>query len=263
MTNQLIREMYRVRYLNLNILYLTMIFAFLFWSFPAESMPPPASVHLVSDFDPSQFHAPNTIHWPGYLWLWNAELKEETIQRQLHDMASHGAKTVCMLPMPHAFRPDSTNNSLSPDYLTPEYFQKVRFAVQEAARLGMSWWIYDEGGWPSGQALGKVTAGHPELKQKRLTREIITTADSYPVPQDALGLVVNSTPPVFIQPGGTWIPENPDTPAYLYRISSGGYVDLLDPDTTDRFIQLTHEGYRSVLSDFIGKNVFFDAPAKS
>ena len=218
---------------------------------------PPSIVRLVSNFDPGKFMAPDSIHWPGYFWLWNAPLENEVIKTQLRGMASHGAKSVCMLPMPHAFRPDSTNNSMMPDYLTPEFLEKVRFAVHEAAELGMNWWIYDEGGWPSGQALGKVTENNPDLKQKRLTREKIIVSDSYQIPKDSLGLVTETTPPVFIPPGELWKPERADITAYLYRISTGGYVDLLNPETTARFIKLTHEAYRSVLNDYIGKNVFF------
>lgn len=226
-------------------------------AFGGEANTAPPIVQLVSKFNPDAFTAPDSIHWPGYFWLWNAPLEPEIIQTQLRDMASHGAKSVCMLPMPHAFRPDSTNNSMTPDYLTPEFFERVRFAAGEAAALGMSWWIYDEGGWPSGQALGKVAQDRPELKQKRLTRERIASGDSFAVPEDSVGLVVESTPPVFVRPGETWKPERTDETAYLYRVATGGYVDLLNPQTTARFIELTHAAYRNALCDYIGKNVFF------
>lgn len=226
-------------------------------AFGIETKEPPSILRLVSDFDPDKFAAPDSVYWPGYFWLWNAPLEPEIIRTQLRDMASHGAKSVCMLPMPHAFRPDSTNNSMTPDYLTPEYFERVRFAVSEAAALGMHWWLYDEGGWPSGQALGKVAQDRPELRQQRLVRERIAAGESYRVPGDSAGLVVEATPPAYIPPGEVWTPERAEDAAWLYRVSSGGYVDLLNPETTARFIELTHEAYRSSLRGFIGKNVFF------
>ena len=75
----------------------------------------PASVQLVPIFDAKQFQDPEAALWPAYFWLWNAPLDRQELRAQLRDMNVHGAKSVCMLPMPHAFRPDSTNNGLEPD----------------------------------------------------------------------------------------------------------------------------------------------------
>ena len=45
--------------------------------------------------------------------------------------------------------------------------------------------------------------------------------------------------------------------AWLYRLGSGGSVDLLNPDATARFIGLTHQCYATVLSKHFGKAVRF------
>ena len=169
-----------------------------------------------------------------------------------------------MLPMPHAFRPDSTNNSLAPDYLTSGYLERVGEAVGEAARLGMTWWLYDEGGWPSGQAVGKVVEGHPELTRRVVTRERIAASQPLTVPADALELVVEGTQPELVRPGHVWSPVTSNETAYLYRLGAGGTVDLLNPDATARFLELTHARYASVLSKHFGKTVkfmFTDEPA--
>ncbi len=221
-----------------------------------NAAPQDLSVSPPTPFDTAQFAEPESVLWPGAFWLWNASLEPQVLRSQLGDMVAHGFRSVCMLPMPHAFRPDSTNNSLDPDYLTPEYFERVRLAVDEAERLGMHWWLYDEGGWPSGQALGKVTEGHPEFGQHRLTRERIETKEAYTVPQDALILIVEGTPRKPIPPGSVWSPL-PGEEAFLYRISTGGYVDVLNPAVTDRFIELTHEGYKRAIDDHFGKTVRF------
>lgn len=221
-----------------------------------DAAPQDLSVSPPTAFDAAQFAAPEAVLWPGPFWLWNAPLDPQVLRDQLSDMAGHGFRSVCMLPMPHAFRPDSTNNSLDPDYLTPEYFERVRLAVDEAARLGMHWWLYDEGGWPSGQAVGKVTEGRPEFGQQRVVRERIDTKEAYTVPQDALILIVEGTPHKVILPGSVWSPQ-PGEEAYLYRISTGGYVDVLNPAATNRFIELTHEGYKRAIGDHFGKTVRF------
>ncbi|MCX5758594.1 MAG: glycosyl hydrolase, partial [Candidatus Hydrogenedentes bacterium] len=215
----------------------------------------PDSVKLVSAFDAKAFMSPDSLFWPGPFWLWNAPLEPDHLRAQLRDMAAHGFHSVCMLPMPHAFRPDSTNNGLDPDYLTPEFMERTRLAVEEASALGMNWWLYDEGGWPSGQALGKVTQDHPEFGQHTLVREKVDSSGPYAVPSDALVLVVEETKRV-VRPGETWSPQSNET-AYVYRVKRGGYADLLNPDATRRFLELTHEAYRGVLAPYFGKTVHF------
>ncbi|MEI2724454.1 MAG: hypothetical protein V9H26_13245 [Verrucomicrobiota bacterium] len=167
-----------------------------------------ATVGLVHQFNARAFQEPETLLWPAYFWLWNAPLDSAQLRSQLADMAAHDARSVCMLPMPRAFRPDSTNNSLAPDYLTPEYFERVREAVEEAARLGMMWWLYDEGGWPSGQALGNVVAGHPELTRRAITHERISADKPFYVPADALGLVVEEPTPNGLSTGRGMVTHN-------------------------------------------------------
>ncbi|NUM56769.1 MAG: hypothetical protein HUU46_24335 [Candidatus Hydrogenedentes bacterium] len=225
---------------------------------------PPESVRLVSSFDLEQFKQPDAALWPAYFWLWNAPLEPQVLRAQLRDMATHGARSVCMLPMPHAFRPDSTNNGLDPDYLTPEYFERVTFAVDEAARLEMNWWLYDEGGWPSGRALGKVVEGRPELSRRAVVRERIAADTPFAVPNDALAAIVEAPELNVVGPGETWTPATPADIAYLYKFSQGGSSDLLNPDATDRFIELTHNAYAKAVSNHFGKTIrftFTDEPA--
>ena len=225
---------------------------------------PPAFLTLVPVFDSGDFAEPEPWFWPGYFWLWNDRLDADTIRGQLQDMVERGARSVVMLPMPHAFRPDSTNNFLTPDYLTDGFFDFVRLAVEEAARLGMHWWLYDEGGWPSGQAAGKVLDGHPELAAQKLTREPVAADRPFTVPPDALALVVEEPRPRVFRPGTTWTPASQETNAFLYRLETGGLADLLNPAVARRFIELTHERYNEVLGQHFGQTIrfaFTDEPA--
>lgn len=219
--------------------------------------PLPASVSLEPFFEPRAFGNPEALFWPGYFWLWNAPLDEEAVREQLRDMASHDARSVCMLPMPHAFRPDSTNNLMSPDYLTPEFFAKARMAAEEARRLGMSWWLYDEGGWPSGQALGKVIEGHPEFLEQRLVREPVEAKGPFVVPEDALALIVEKPARKVLTHGATWTPEV-GSEAFLYRaVHRGNRANLMNPEAVARFIKLTHEGYKRAIGDTFGGATLF------
>ncbi|MBM3289092.1 MAG: hypothetical protein FJY92_02980, partial [Candidatus Hydrogenedentes bacterium] len=125
-------------------------------------------------------------------------------------------------------------------------------------------WLYDEGGWPSGQALGKVVDGHPELARRAVVRERVAADAPFVVPNDALALVVEASTPLVVAPGQTWTPTSPGDVAYLYKFSQGGPADLLNPDATDRFIELTHAAYANAIGARFGTTVrftFTDEPA--
>lgn len=214
-------------------------------------------IALQDGFNWGLFTDPPATYWPAPFWLWNAPLEPELLRAQLRDMKDHGFRSVCMLPMPHAFRPDSTNNQLEPDYLTPAYFARTREAVDFAAELGMKWWMYDEGGWPSGQATGKVAEGHPEFVQQSLVRARVDASGPYVVPADAVALVAESPEHGVFRPGETWQPASPDAVAYCYRVARGGYVDLLNPAVTKRFIELTHDGYAASCGERLGNAIHF------
>src|SRR6476469_8566455 len=108
------------------------------------------------DFDSALFRQPRVDFYPSVFWNWNDRMDQSLIREQLRDMYDHKLLTVCIMPMPRDFRPDSTGNHLNVDYLSDEYFSLYRFAIEEAARQGMKNWLYDEGGGPSGSATGRV-----------------------------------------------------------------------------------------------------------
>ena len=174
-------------------------------------------------FTPAQFIEPDAVYWPGYFWLWNGPLEPDVLLRQLRDMYAHGARSVCTLPMPREFRPDSTNNQMDVPYLSAAFFDRIACVVEEAARLGMHLWLYDEGGWPSGEACGQVTKDHPELRASILR----------------------------LHEDGAWQLEHTES------------VDRLNPEATQRFLALTHDGYRQAAGNAFGTTIriaFTDEP---
>ncbi len=113
-------------------------------------------------FDINSFISPDVFHSPVYVWVWNDICTKKIIDEQLKEMQNLGIRSFYILPEPKEFRPDSMPTNLTPDYLTPEFFELCKYAIKQAKALGMNCWIYDEGGWPSGSACGKVTEAHPE-----------------------------------------------------------------------------------------------------
>ena len=53
-------------------------------------------------------------------------------------------------------------------YGSREWFDCVKFAVEEAKKLGLKAWLYDEDAWPSGNSGGLITVQHPEFVAKSL-----------------------------------------------------------------------------------------------
>ncbi len=113
-------------------------------------------------FNINSFIAPDVSCAPVYIWVWNDICSKEVIDTQLNEMQNLGIRAFYILPEPKDFRPGSMPTNLTPDYLTEEFFELCAYAIKQGKALGMNCWIYDEGGWPSGSACGKVTEAHPE-----------------------------------------------------------------------------------------------------
>ncbi len=86
-------------------------------------------------------------------WFWNDDLNEHELLRQLREFYAKGFGGVLIHPR--------IGLSRRVGYLTPEYFRLVRIVVAECERLGLKVVLYDEGGYPSGSAQGRVVAENP------------------------------------------------------------------------------------------------------
>ncbi len=113
-------------------------------------------------FNLSNFKNPDVSFSPVYIWVWNDICSRKIIDEQLDEMQRLGIRAFYILPEPKDFRPNSMPTNLSPDYLSPEFFELCAYAINKGTSLGMKCWIYDEGGWPSGSACGRVVKDRPE-----------------------------------------------------------------------------------------------------
>ena len=186
-------------------------------------------------FDRGKFREPDSMFCPGYFWMWNAKLDVEQLNAQLDDMVAHGVRSVCTHPFPKAFRPGAFLSEMEPDYLTPGYLDVFAKTVDHMAELGMSAWLYDEGGWPSGGACGLVAASDAEgrFRQQYYGREN----------RDDAG------------PNRVW--KKP------YGKGRGSLPSVIEPGATERFVELTHEAYKRVVGRHFGKTIkftFMDEP---
>lgn len=183
------------------------------------------------------------------------------------------------------------------DYLRSEQkWQAFVRGVKQAKKLGMALWLYDERGYPSGVAGGLVLQGHPEWQAMGLLIVEASTDQEGHVEIDlppgelvmaaALACTDQAIDPrrrqdlrssvhgrklIWDAPGGRWL-AMVITRDYLYegthaQLSLGDrlpYINLLLPEPTARFIQVTHEAYAAHLGTDLGKyfiSTFTDEPS--
>ena len=94
----------------------------------------------------------------GPLWVWNDMLTERQVRETLRDLASQKVKQVWVHPRPGLMTP----------YLSKDWFGLWKAALDEARRLDMNVWIYDENSYPSGFAGGWVPEEMPESRARSL-----------------------------------------------------------------------------------------------
>ena len=86
-------------------------------------------------------------------WSWNDKLEPEELKKQIRWMKDMGLGGFFM----HA------RGGLKTPYMSDEWMECVSVCCDEAEKLQMDAWGYDENGWPSGFAGGKL------LEDEKLT----------------------------------------------------------------------------------------------
>ena len=209
------------------------------------------------------FKSPPTAYRSAPLWTWNDDVTKQQIDEQLADFKDKGIWGVFVHPRP----------GLITDYLSDHWNELFRHTVERGKYLGMQVWIYDENSYPSGFAGGHVPAAMPEsfnqgqglrMKQvRKLPSEL----------NEKICLVLKKEGERFVD-----ITEDPSQHRdstgdyYLFQRSSYGrspwfggysYVDLLLEGVTEKFIEVTMQGYEKAFGTEFGKTVpgiFTDEP---
>ena len=177
-------------------------------------------------------------------WSWNGKLNDAQLRKQINDMHEIGMNGFFM----HA------RGGLETEYLSDEWFHAVSVSVAEAEKLGMEAWAYDENGWPSGFAGGKLLDSEKNVC-KYLSYKISEDFDS-----DAFAAyIISDNKAVKV--------TEPDCNAQeyflIYRCFDYSYVDTMDREVVADFIKLTHEEYKKRLGDKLGNEMpgfFTDEP---
>jgi len=195
------------------------------------------------------------------LWVWNDLLTEQQVRETMRDLAGQQVKQVFIHPRPGLMTP----------YLGADWFRLWKVALDEAARLDMNCWIYDENSYPSGFAGGWVPELMPESRGRGLQLKVETKAPAW----------ATNTLAVFSLDGakfsdvsaaaraGQLPPKARYLVATLLRAVNRGwnadrcYVDLLLLGVTKKFLDVTLEAYRREVGGEFGQRIpgsFTDEP---
>jgi hypothetical protein len=187
-------------------------------------------------------------------FVWNGEITEAMIDRELRDFSEQGVHGFIIHPRP----------GMITAYLSDRWFQLIRYTVDRAKKLGMEVWLYDENSYPSGFGGGHVPAEMPESYNQG---QGLARRQEGPC---KILLRRSAAGNQFEDVTGKGEPSGPDTycyglTQYPVRAWNAGYsyVDLLVPGVTEKFLSVTMSGYEKALGRDLGATVpgiFTDEP---
>lgn len=177
---------------------------------------------------------PQQKHRPIPFWSWNEKLHPDELRRQIRMMAHSGVGGYFM----HA------RSGLETEYLEQPWFDSVQTGIEEGQAVGLTPWIYDEEGWPSGFAGGKVTAKGDWVYARGLRMRRIASPDEAVTDSTLLGVFActendaEAVPLAQAEPGRAYVSY-----VEMTHSSSPFYVDVMNKDVMREFLNETHERY--------------------
>lgn len=174
------------------------------------------------------FAAPPPEYGVTMWWFWNGEMSEANIRRDLTEMRSRDIRAVMLWPY---------NGLTGLEYLSPAWFERVRYAVGQARELDMGVWLMDEGCYPSGFIGGKVTRERPGQRMQVLVARPASEGKVEVKPEYRTSATRYIHAPGFAKDG-------------TYSL-----FDALDPQATRDFLADVHEQYKKCIGDEFGRTV--------
>lgn len=211
------------------------------------------------------------------LWFWNARPTAEETAGQMEKLREIGYAGVAILP-----GGGKGNRGPELPFMSPEYLKQYKVAADTAKRLGMKMCLYDEYWFPSGYAGGLLAKRYPEALSKRLDRTVFSAKGpgrferKFEMPDDArlMGIVAvrdEGKQRIDVSSrlsGGVFrwdVPEGDWRIQAFVCVRDGarGMVDYLEPESVNKFYELTYEAYRGAMPEHFGTTIdsaFYDEP---
>ncbi len=223
----------------------------------------------------SSFKSPPPEYSMTFYWGWDGPVTEEVIARDLEEYSSKNVKAVTL----------EAGYRMAAKYLSPEWFDLVKYTVEKARELDMRVWLVDEGKYPSGFSGGKFSEERPDLRMQTYTvKKPFSVEAGQEISQDvkpntifavAINQVDDSTLVLEIDSGklnwtvpkGQWqvqlieqrfrtsATRSVNNPKVGAKDSTHSLCDYLKPEAVKQFIEWTHGQYQKVVGDEFGKTV--------
>lgn len=245
------------------LIFVTLILVCFTNGFGQSDGPPPKQPIESFSALKNYFPDPPAAYRSAPLWVWNDRVTKEKIDRQLRQFKKEGMGGVFVHPRPGLITP----------YLSEEWNNLFRYTVNQGKKLGMKVWIYDENSYPSGFAGGHVPAEMPESVNQGQGLTLYKNS-SLPDSVDKFHLVLKKTTDGFREISGEIDKEKGEESSNYYLFKKnfypeapwyGGfsYVDLLMDGVTQKFIDVTMQGYEQKIGEEFGQvvpGIFTDEP---
>ncbi|MCL1856596.1 MAG: hypothetical protein FWF84_03000 [Kiritimatiellaeota bacterium] len=227
----------------------------------------------------TSFQNPGSEFRGAPFWAWNGKLDAGVLRRQIRQMKEAGLGGFFM----------HSRVGLNTPYLSKEWFEDVAACIDEAKKLGMRAWMYDEDRWPSGAAGGLVTK-NPKYRSRQVVVKTFTAnewkknviarsaATKQPSAQkDTVAMftavidgVKASRVKMVAKNAAPRPAADESVVTFTVELETGDswfngytYLDTMNPEAVKEFVRVTHEAYRKNIGAAFGKTVpgiFTDEP---
>lgn len=109
------------------------------------------------------FQNPGEFYRIKPFWFWNGDMNPTEVRHQIHEMKDKGLGGFFLC----------ARQGLTVPYLSGQWFEACRLAVEAAKEEGLEVWLYDEYPYPSGMSGGEVTLQHPEAVQTYIVSTVL------------------------------------------------------------------------------------------
>ena len=206
------------------------------------------------------FQTPPVMMRGAPFWAWNGDLREDRLREQIRLMYEMGYGGFFM----------HSRTGLETPYMQKEWFHAIDVCIEEAEKLGMLAYLYDEDRWPSGAAGGIVTS-----EDRFKSRKLYCTSGEIPpegtvVAVFSLLLEKNKIVSMHRLKNGEKSAGNGTVYSFYWKYmdsstwyNNAAYLNTIDRESVRRFLAVTHEKYAELYgSKFSGSvpAIFTDEP---
>ena len=212
------------------------------------------------------FQKPSREYRGKPFWSWNGKLEEKELKRQINVMKEMGFGGFFM----------HSRTGLETEYLGEDWFRLINRCADYGNKKGLETWLYDEDRWPSGSAGGMVTR-EPRYRAMFLEmnqfspqdwKDSLRTADTAAVFACRIKDGIFSSKRRLsegepLQEGETAVEFRTRYSACNDNYNGYCYVNTMNREAIDKYLESTHEKYREHCGDKLGtkiQGIFTDEP---